>query len=1841
MTVVISNTFFSEDIGHTPLQDITEIYPVAWPVQPYQIFNIQNGTMVPDTTTKHRNQWVIQLRTEQDPITQLEFYTHTLNVLWDTGSNFSVISSHTIQEILPDWKSLVKNVDFNTLGPDSRQILCYGKIDLEFKIMGDLYSDTFLVLHSRFDNTLIGYGFMRREGVTIKAGHYLTNSDKPHRYLNQVNAIYDGLAHETINTEIPLVLTRNTEIIPGAQTNLHFEIGKSFQDSIPKVIYSMVPVTVMGNIYHEQVPIGPQGTLVIPYTEQICNVAYTLDAGTENLATIFSQGTTYINNMVSPHDMVCGYREEEEEQAQCQGLEFSKEGIHYPQIESAAGPPIAPVQTPTNIPIEVLENCHPCSICHQQKYTMCDPVRKDCALHINNASQFHNKICLLALYQRTDQQNFLFIHCNDFYMLKNLLSDYWIRAPIQSVLYSYFLVNQSVVLFVENNTLTSEEKCLVLAKKIKFLSYKYFLPEVCVTGFAQDVIQALHKHTDIQPLTIQTTTGSLSSICPMHPLRNKERINAIRKIDSKELEASIYTKDPNLIRSMAQVIQERSQLYAINSFDIGLWSKDGIPYEIHIRLTDPTPVVHKFRHLHHSKMDQAIEIMRGLREAGIISRKVTPYASGAVWTLKAVPMMTKEEANQLGIEYVPGVESKIAKRPLRLTVNLRDVNTKISTAACILPNVKTIFPEIRKSEILSIIDLLSAYWSLKYTEESSRITGFSCGIPDEQIHTFERVVMGLRSSQAALTSALYHTIGTLRDNVFSYSDNLVIHSRVDNHAEIVNKVLSSLEAAGFKLSLSKSIFAISGDVKLFGLVYNPTLRLVSPDQSKMETLSSLKAPTSFSQLRSFLGSINFVVNHLEGIKEDMAVLFSLTRDNKSFNWTTEAQRSYENIIKAVQNYHKLHVLDHKSLAILSVDSSVAAAGGLLCQIHPETGKILVNSFYQKLFSSQESRLMNFEREALGLATIYKMAANVTFGTRLIVACDCRAVIALKFLGNQNHKVSRWLSTIEAHQPKITFIHLKNTTDLIKIADYISRTPPLKAIEVPLSEQRFKQTPRDTRDKRTTKEDIARIQTISNKIRKEPYTIEQYEIILDYLTSLEEKDLMSIDDETVMADQSFVIFRRSGKAYEKIEVGQRLKPYRPLDDISLGNIRISDMRADDSVTITHPTDSSLPFSSTLGINNVTASAGDSLRNHNDIPLRFLSYFTMKFPHIDMQEVRRLQKEDPRCKATYEKCLNGNKLRWAKNETNHFLIRQGVLLHENAQSKQGTIQLYLPEHLIFDTLNSIHRMYAHPGANRLQKLFMDYFYAPGIARHINNLLAQCYICAVNKPAPQLKRPLNQHTVYKSLETPSLLFSTDIIKVSNNPGGTNSLLSFTCCLTLYTFSYPIKADMTSRTYIDILLHCFLPAVNFTAKFLVSDNAKYYTSNFTKQALAELGIKMVTICPYSPSNNPSERIQKQILSMLKVTMQEKSLPPNSWPQIIQYITTILNSTPYSNIPFPLSPADLFFGRKCHPIGLIPFLDCTNDQSLNTPLAEDMCRTRKILQNFVAHIEKIRKEFYLKHKANIKANTRNEILPGDIVAHQELAHNLIGYNKKLRPRYRDLYMVITTSSTAAFCRPLETSQTKRSTYKKDQEVKGTMKNSHHNIHDNQGHSNSDQLPGQDGEGITNLPAHPTLLSHPFYKGQKGALNIRDQLPAPGENRPAGNQRSGAALIKIDKKYLKKIKAAVLFPVGSKIFNENFQNPLPEKMDFYFLEDQENFEDTYLLPNSELCEEEDCKAYEPIPTLNLNRISQVSSSIKKNKRVCFNDNVHCVMISKGHFKVSTSCLNNKYTLCSDNFFGDK
>ena len=117
MSVVISNTFLTTNMGMTPQIAITEIHPVGWTDSSHQIFNIQNDVILPNNMSRSHNQWVMKLMPHQDPITNLDFYGNTLPVLWDTGSMYSVISSHTVQKILPNWKEYIKNIDFHTLGP--------------------------------------------------------------------------------------------------------------------------------------------------------------------------------------------------------------------------------------------------------------------------------------------------------------------------------------------------------------------------------------------------------------------------------------------------------------------------------------------------------------------------------------------------------------------------------------------------------------------------------------------------------------------------------------------------------------------------------------------------------------------------------------------------------------------------------------------------------------------------------------------------------------------------------------------------------------------------------------------------------------------------------------------------------------------------------------------------------------------------------------------------------------------------------------------------------------------------------------------------------------------------------------------------------------------------------------------------------------------------------------------------------------------------------------------------------------------------------------------------------------------------------------------------------------------------------------------------------------------------------------------------------------------------------------------------------------------------------------------------------------------------------------------
>ena len=144
MSITINNTFLTYDMTQLPPTQISTIHPIKWPKRNPTARVVRTAELHEDSRPTPKNSWLIPLPPDREPITDLTFLTSSLKVLWDTGSDYSAISSSTLYKIMPGWKKLVTHIDFNTLGPDNRPILCYGQIVIDFDIMGDLHTDNSL-----------------------------------------------------------------------------------------------------------------------------------------------------------------------------------------------------------------------------------------------------------------------------------------------------------------------------------------------------------------------------------------------------------------------------------------------------------------------------------------------------------------------------------------------------------------------------------------------------------------------------------------------------------------------------------------------------------------------------------------------------------------------------------------------------------------------------------------------------------------------------------------------------------------------------------------------------------------------------------------------------------------------------------------------------------------------------------------------------------------------------------------------------------------------------------------------------------------------------------------------------------------------------------------------------------------------------------------------------------------------------------------------------------------------------------------------------------------------------------------------------------------------------------------------------------------------------------------------------------------------------------------------------------------------------------------------------------------------------------------------------------------
>jgi len=162
-----------------------------------------------------------------------------------------------------------------------------------------------------------------------------------------------------------------------------------------------------------------------------------------------------------------------------------------------------------------------------------------------------------------------------------------------------------------------------------------------------------------------------------------------------------------------------------------------------------------------------------------------------------------------------------------------------------------------------------------------------------------------------------------------YLDDIVIYARTPEELlERLRAVLDRLREFGLKAKPSKcELFRT--EIKFLGHLVSADG--INPMPDKLEAIRDWPVPHCFKDVRAFFGLASYYRRFVKGFATIAEPLTRLTRKMARFEWTEEAQLSFEALKKALVEATSLAFPVPQEHCILDTDASDVAVGAVLSQ----------------------------------------------------------------------------------------------------------------------------------------------------------------------------------------------------------------------------------------------------------------------------------------------------------------------------------------------------------------------------------------------------------------------------------------------------------------------------------------------------------------------------------------------------------------------------------------------------------------------------------------------------------------------------------------------------------------------------------------------------------------------------------------------------------------------------------------------------------------------------------------------------------------------------------------------
>ena len=358
----------------------------------------------------------------------------------------------------------------------------------------------------------------------------------------------------------------------------------------------------------------------------------------------------------------------------------------------------------------------------------------------------------------------------------------------------------------------------------------------------------------------------------------------------------------------------------------------------------------------------------------------------------------------------------------RLIADFRELNKATKQLHYPLPTIQAIFHRRRNFVYVTLIDVSMQFHTFKLDAKSQDkcviVTPFGK-------FKYVRLPMGFLNSPSWAQAAMDELFSDMPD-VEVYIDDVGIFSTdFTSHCKTVRRVLTKLQDHNFTVKPAKCHW-FKSQAPWLGHIITP--EGILPDPLKINPILKLAFPSTITQLRSFIGMVNFYRSFWRRRAHIMAPLTALSgRSKGKLQSTPTLIKAFDLVKKAIAQNVLLAFPDPNIPYDIYTDASDYQLGAVIMQ-----NKKTVAFFSRKL-STAQLKYPTIDKEMLCIVEVLKEYRSILWGAKINVYTDHINLTRQTITSN---RIMTWRMLCEEFSPIFHYIKGPDNT----IADALSRLP---------------------------------------------------------------------------------------------------------------------------------------------------------------------------------------------------------------------------------------------------------------------------------------------------------------------------------------------------------------------------------------------------------------------------------------------------------------------------------------------------------------------------------------------------------------------------------------------------------------------------------------------------------------------------------------------------------------------------------------------------------------------------------------------------------------------------------